>query len=64
MLVWPPGGAKTRDVGRPVITLGPLALAPDAKAFADTAPDEADIPGSRTDEVAVGTIGFAATSSI
>ena len=34
MEVWPPGGARTLEVGRPVRTFGPF---PDAKALLDTA---------------------------
>ena len=36
MEVCPPGGAKTREVGRPVRTFGPFALLPEAKALLDT----------------------------
>jgi hypothetical protein len=31
--VCPPGGANTRQEGRPVMTLGPFMLAPEAKAL-------------------------------
>ena len=34
--VCPPGGANTREVGRPVITCAPFMLLPDAKALAET----------------------------
>lgn len=55
----PPGGANTRDEGRPVMTWAPFMLEPEAKALLET---NCSFFGACTDDAAAGTTAVAATT--
>lgn len=63
MDVCPPGGAKTREEGRPVMTQPPFILLPETKAFWEMAASACCCDGNKADVNLVGVVVVAFVGS-